>query len=75
VPHTLSEDGESIDILVACPVEFLSGSVVHCRPEGVLKMKDEKGVDEKILAVLVDSLNCYYVYVKEHTDLPETLLN
>ncbi len=75
VPHTLSEDGDPIDILVASPVEFLSGCVVRCRPVGVLKMKDEKGADEKVLAVPVDALNPYYADVKEYTDLPKILLD
>ena len=74
VPHTLSEDGDPIDILVASPVEILSGCIVRCRPIGVLRMKDEKGADEKILAVPVDALNPYYVDVKEYTDLPKILL-
>ena len=74
VPHTLSEDGDPIDILVASPVEFLSGCIVRCRPIGVLKMKDEKGADEKILAVPVDALNPYYADVEEYTDLPQILL-
>ena len=75
MPHTLSEDGDPIDILVASPVEFLSGCIVRCRPVGVLKMTDEKGEDEKILAVPVDALNPYYREVKEYSDLPEILLN
>jgi inorganic pyrophosphatase len=53
----------------------LSGCIVRCRPVGVLKMTDEKGEDEKILAVPVDSLNPYYKAVKEYSDLPEILLN
>ena len=36
VPHTLSQDGDPVDILVASPVEFLSGCIVRCRPVGVL---------------------------------------
>lgn len=75
VPHTLSEDGDPIDILVASPVEFLSASIVRCRPVGVLEMKDEKGADEKILAVPVDALNPYYSEVKQYTDLPKILLD
>ena len=74
VPHTLSEDGDPIDILVASPVEFLCGCIVRCRPIGVLRMKDEKGADEKILAVPVDVLNPYYADVEEYTDLPKILL-
>ena len=75
IPHTLSEDGDPIDILVASPVEFLSGCIVRCRPVGVLNMVDEKGIDEKILAVPVDDLNPYYKEVKQYSDLPKMLLN
>ena len=75
MPHTLSEDGDPIDILVASPVEFLSGCIVRCRPVGVLKMEDEKGADEKILAVPVDALNPYYAGVEQYTDLPKILLD
>ena len=75
IPHTLSEDGDPIDILVASPVEFLSGCIVRCRPVGVLNMVDEKGTDEKILAVPVDALNPYYKEVKQYFDLPKMLLN
>ena len=74
VPHTLSDDGDPIDVLVASPVEFLSGCIVRCRPIGVLEMEDEKGPDEKIMAVPVDELNPYYAHVQQHTDLPEILL-
>ena len=74
-PHTLSEDGDPIDILVASPVVFLSGCIVRCRPVGVLNMVDEKGTDEKILAVPVDALNPYYKEVKQYSDLPKMLLN
>ena len=75
VPHTLSEDGAPVDILVASPVEFLSGCIVRCRPVGVLKMKDEEGADEKILTVPVYALNRYYSEVKEYYDLHKILLD
>ena len=75
IPHTLSEDGVPIDILVASPVEFLSSCIVRCRPVGVLNMVDEKGTDEKILAVPVDAMNPYYKEVKQYSDLPKMLLN
>lgn len=75
VPHTMSEDGDPIDILVASPVEFLSGCVVRCRPIGALLMEDEKGLDEKVLTVPVDELNPYYKHVKQYSELPEILLD
>ena len=75
VPHTLSEDGDPIDVLVASTVAFMSGSIVRSRPVGVLKMKDEKGTDEKILAVPVNALNPYYSHIKEYDDFPQLLLD
>lgn len=74
IPHTLSEDGDPIDVIVASNVAFISGSIVRSRPIGVLKMKDEKGTDEKILAVPIDSLHPYYTNIKQYSDLPNILL-
>jgi inorganic pyrophosphatase len=50
VPHTLSKDGDPVDVLVLTPVPLITGSVLRCRPVGVLKMTDESGDDAKILA-------------------------
>ncbi len=74
VPHTLSEDGDPIDVLVASNVGFMSGCIVRSRPVGVLKMRDEQGEDEKILAVPVDALNPYYTGINQYYDLPKILL-
>jgi inorganic pyrophosphatase len=51
IPHTLSDDGDPVDVLVMSPYALLSGSVVQCRPVGMLKMTDESGEDAKIIAV------------------------
>jgi inorganic pyrophosphatase len=56
VPHTLSEDGDPVDVLVISPYALLSGSVIKCRPVGVLNMTDESGGDAKILAVPFDKM-------------------
>lgn len=56
VPHTLSKDGDPVDVLVVTPVPLITGSVISCRPVGVLKMTDESGDDAKVLAVPVDKL-------------------
>ena len=53
IPHTLSGDGDSVDVLIANQRGIVPGAVVACRPIGVLKMQDEAGVDEKIVAVPV----------------------
>ncbi|WP_297444362.1 inorganic diphosphatase [Desulfurobacterium sp.] len=75
VPNTLADDGDPIDVLVISRAPVVPGSVIRCRPIGVLIMEDESGQDEKILAVPVDKLDLKYKAVKEITDLPEAVLN
>src|SRR3954462_4393182 len=70
VPHTLSEDGDPIDVLIANTRPIVPGAVINVRPVGVLKMKDEAGGDEKVHAVPVPKLTKRYENVKEYTDLP-----
>jgi inorganic pyrophosphatase len=74
IPNTLGEDGDPIDILVVTPMPVVPGCVIRARPVGLLMMSDEKGVDEKILAVPVDALNPFYSDVKTHEDLPPLLV-
>lgn len=50
VPHTRSEDGDHLDVLVAVSMPLFSGCVVAVRPIGVLDMEDEAGQDWKIIA-------------------------
>ncbi len=75
VPHTLSEDGDPVDVLVVTPHPLITGAIIRCRPIGMLKMTDESGVDAKIIAVPVDKLSPIYVNVKSTDDLPELLLS
>jgi len=74
IPNTLAEDGDPIDVLVVTPTPVVPGSVIRARPVGVLLMSDEKGFDEKVLAVPADKLNPFYTNVKAHTDLPPLLI-
>ena len=74
VPHTLSDDGDPIDVLVANTRPIVPGAVINVRPVGVLKMQDEAGGDEKILAVPVPKLTQRYAHVMNYTDLPEITL-
>ncbi len=75
IPQTLSEDGDPIDVLVVTPHPIISGSMIRCRPVGVLMMSDESGKDSKLLAVPFDKLTTQYTNVKEISDLPEILIN
>jgi inorganic pyrophosphatase len=71
IPHTLSEDGDPCDVIIANQRGVVPGAVVAVRPVGVLKMSDEAGGDEKIVAVPVPRLTRRYENVHEYTDLPE----
>jgi len=74
VPHTLSEDGDPVDVLVVTPVALITGVVVRCRPVGMLKMTDEAGIDAKIIAVPVDKLCSLYKDIQKPDDLSSLLL-
>ena len=71
VPHTLSDDGDPIDVLVINTRELVPGCVINVRPVGVLIMEDNAGEDEKILAVPSHALTKRYDHVLEYTDLPD----
>jgi inorganic pyrophosphatase len=71
IPRTLSDDGDPCDVLIANQRGILPGAIVAVRPVGVLKMQDEAGGDEKILAVPVPRLTRRYENVHNYTDLPE----
>lgn len=71
VPHTLSNDGDPIDVLVCNTRAIVPGAVINCRPVGVLVMEDEGGGDEKVIAVPSSKLTKRYDKVKNYSDLPE----
>lgn len=73
VPHTLSLDGDPIDVMVVGQRALVPGAVVRARPVGVLLMEDDGGQDEKILAVPHQKLTRFYEKIHTYTDLPETL--
>ena len=74
IPHTLSEDGDPCDVLVANTRAIVPGAVMSVRPVGVLFMEDEAGGDEKIIAVPSAKLTQRYANVKTYSDLPEITL-
>ena len=75
IPNTLSEDGDPIDVLVITEYPVVSGAVIPSKPIGVLIMEDEKGMDEKILAVPTEKMNSEYSKINEINELPEIVLN
>ncbi|MFZ1108402.1 MAG: inorganic diphosphatase [Rhodomicrobium sp.] len=75
IPHTLSADGDPLDVLIANSRPIVPGAVCNCRPVGVLFMRDEAGIDEKIIAVPSDKVSPIYRKVRTYADLPDMMLS
>jgi len=75
INNTLADDGDALDVLVVTPYPVVPGSVIRCRPVGVLNMTDEAGEDAKLLAVPHEKLTQVYNDVQDISDLPDLLLN
>jgi inorganic pyrophosphatase len=75
IPHTLSDDGDPIDVLVCNTRAILPGAVMNCRPVGVLVMVDDGGEDEKIIAVPSSGITKRYDGVVNSDDLPQITID
>ena len=73
INNTLSLDGDPVDVLVPTPYPLIPGSVIRCRPVGVLKMSDEAGQDAKLVAVPHSKLTKQYEHISDVHELPELL--
>ena len=74
IPHTLADDGDPVDVLVPTPVPLIPGSVIRCRPIGMLAMEDEAGMDGKVLAMPHASTYKAYAHINDPEDLAPSLL-
>ena len=75
MPNTLSDDGDPVDVLVVGRHELAPGSVIRAVPVGVLMMEDEKGGDEKIVAVPHKKIDAFYDGITSYTQLPQNLID
>ena len=73
IPHTLSDDGDPIDVLIANQRPLIPGAVINCRPVGILFMKDEAGADEKIIAVPSETVSAMFNNIGNFRDIPEIM--
>lgn len=74
MPHTLSGDGDPVDVMCLGNRPLVPGCVLRARPIGVLMMEDEAGVDEKILAAPHPKLTRWYDNIKTYEDVQPILL-
>jgi inorganic pyrophosphatase len=75
VPESLADDGDPLDVLIVTPHPLIAGTVITCRPVGVLEMEDEAGEDAKIVAVPIQKITRIYDEVNTPDDLPLGLVN
>ena len=73
IPSTLAGDGDAVDILVMMSNEAFTGCIVDARPVGLFRMRDEKGDDEKVLAV--PTVDPRYADIHELGDVPSHFLD
>jgi inorganic pyrophosphatase len=71
IPHTLSGDGDPVDVLIANTRAIAPGAVISVRPVGVLLMDDNAGIDEKIVAVPSSHISARFDGISNYTDLPD----
>jgi inorganic pyrophosphatase len=69
VPQTYCEDEDPLDVLVLGQEEVGPGVLLRARAIGVMHMRDEKGQDDKIIAVHLD--DPAYADYRDITDLPQ----
>jgi inorganic pyrophosphatase len=71
IPDTKAGDGDPIDVLILNHSPFYPGSRVKCRVIGVLETSDEKGMDEKILAVPINTIDIRYSHRNDINDISD----
>ncbi|MDQ0462897.1 inorganic pyrophosphatase [Caulobacter ginsengisoli] len=75
IPHTLSGDGDPVDVICMNTRAIAPGAVMSCRIVGVLLMEDQAGIDEKLIAVPSSHLTARYDNVQDLKDLPQITLD
>ncbi|HUY70294.1 MAG TPA: inorganic diphosphatase [Candidatus Baltobacteraceae bacterium] len=75
IPGTLGKDGDPLDIMVMSDIPLQPGSYIEVVPIGVLRMEDEEGIDNKIIAVPKAKVNPFFAGIKDTTHLPEPFRN
>jgi len=71
VPQTLGDDGDPLDVLIVSDIPLMPGAVISCRPIGVLRMTDEAGCDEKIIAVPAPKVSRMFDAIQSIDDIAE----
>jgi inorganic pyrophosphatase len=72
IPQTYCDDGDPLDVLMLCQEPLAPLSIARCRAIGVIPMSDDKGQDDKIIAVHVD--DPHYAHYRDIGEVPSHTL-
>lgn len=75
IPDTLAGDGDPLDVIVVTSYKLLPGCYIECKILGVLYTEDEKGKDEKIIAVPISKIDPYMKSINILSDLKKSQLD
>lgn len=71
IPQTAGGDGDPLDVCLLATRPTFTGCVVKARPIGVLVMRDEEGIDNKIIAVPISKVEPRFKHINIIDDVPE----
>ncbi|MCS7112745.1 MAG: inorganic diphosphatase [Nitrososphaerota archaeon] len=74
IPGTLCEDGDPLDCLLITSQPLNPGILVKARPVALMLMRDEKGKDEKLIAVPTEDIDPRLSNIRSLRDIPEAVL-
>ncbi len=74
IPETLENDNDPLGLLVINDEPVIPGCIVEVRPVGILRTRDENGVDDKILAVPLERIDPTFSKIKDLSDLDDPVL-
>jgi len=75
IPRTLADDVDPVDVIIATPMPLIHGSVIRCRPIGLLDMTDEAGEDGKVMVVPIDSVSKFEAGIDSYSDVQPAQLD
>ena len=68
---TEAKDGDPLDVLLISSAVIQPGIIVKCRAVGLAEMRDEEGIDDKVIAVPVDEVDPNSESIQDIKDVPQ----
>jgi inorganic pyrophosphatase len=69
IEDTLADDGDPLDALVLLEEPTFPGCLITCRVIGMFRMRDEKGLDDKVLCV--PATDPRWKHLQDIADVPQ----